>query len=458
MKKKLVAGLLAGVMVLGGLMTGCGNSSNSSSGGSDSGSESASGSDSGSSAASGDAVELTFSWWGSDDRHNAMQEVIKLYEEANPNVKINIEYGAWDGWQTKILTQLSGKTEADIMQVNYNWVHSFGQGSNVFYNLNDLSDNIELSNWDQNYLDSMTVGGELGAVPHGMTGRVEMYNKKLFDDAGLTFPKTFDEVKDAAAVLGADNTATGAENKYVLLNVGEVSTDLFIAQMLYNKTGKVMQTDGKVNYSVEEVQEILDLYKSLEDAGAIPTFAQQADMDNESDTNWTSGRSGAVYEWAGTLDKFVGSITEGGLTEDELAIGNYITEDGTAPSVYVKPNLGYAVSKNSKNPEVAADFINFMFTDEGAVKALGTSLGISSNTVTYGIQEAEGMITGKVKEAYELLDTYDQTVMDPYFEDSNVRGERYTAIEAFRTGASDSKAAAEAYVNKQQEALDTLYE
>jgi len=400
-------------------------------------------------------VTISFSWWGSDDRHEAMKKVVELYEKENPNVTVKVNYGAWDGWQTKMLTQLSGETESDVMQVNYNWVHSFGKGENVFYDLNELKDYIDLSNWDDNYLKSMEVGGEQGAVPHGMTGRVQFYNKTLFEENGLEFPKTYDEVIAAAKVIGANNTPTGADNKYILLNVGEQSTDLYIAQILYNMTGKVMQEDGKVNYTKEEVQKALDLYKSLEDANAMPTFTQDDPIQNESNPVWTSGRVGSVYEWAGTLDKYKNSF-KGGGADDETGIAGYISES-EKPTIYVKPNLGYAVSKNSKHPDVAADFIDFMFTNEEAVNALGTSLGISSNSVANKIQEDAGMIVGKVKEAYEMLDSYDQTVLDPYFEDENVRNQRYEAIEGFRSGLYDSAEAAQRYVNKQQEELDKLY-
>lgn len=69
-------------------------------------------------------------------------------------------------------------------------------------------------------------------------------------------------------------------------------------------------------------------------------------------------------------------------------MGAYFQETADVKSnVYVKPNFGYAISRNSKNPEVAADFINFMFTNEEAVKAAGDTLGVSSNKVTYEFQE-----------------------------------------------------------------------
>lgn len=445
MRGKMITKVLACTLVLATLLTACGggakNKGNTEAGG-------ASGNDK--------EVNLTFSWWGSDERHQAMQEVVDLYTKEHPNVKIKVEYGAWDGWNTKVLTQLSGKTEPDIMQVNYNWVHSFGKGKNVFYNLNELK-SLDLANWDADYLKAMEVGGEQAAVPHGMTGRVQVYNKALFEENKLEFPATYDAVKEAAKVIGAGNTPTGADNKYVLMTIGKECPDLYIAQMLYNHTGKPMQTDGKVNYTETEVKEVLDQYISLSESGAMPTFQQEDPLDNESNPVWTGGRTGAIYEWAGTLDKYTASY-KGGEAVDELGIAPYVTADGSKPTVYVKPNLGYAVSKNSKNPEVAADFINFMFTNEDAVKALKTNLGISSNTVTKGIQEKEEMLTGKVKEAYDLLNSYDQIVLDPYFEDENVRGQRYVVLESFRTGKIDSAEAAKQYIAKQQEELDKLYD
>ena len=404
-----------------------------------------------------DPVELRFSWWGSENRHEAFLEVIDLYTSQNPGVTIKAEYGAWDGWQQNILTQLGGKTEADIMQVNYNWVHSFGKGSNVFANLRDLSDYIDLSNWEDEYLSAMTVGGELGAIPHGMNGRAHLYVKPMFEDAGIEYPLTYDDLMAAGAIIGADNTPTGSENKYVFMNIGRECPDLFIAQMLYNETGKVMQVDGVVQYTEEEVAKVFEQYLAFADSGAMETFNQLDALDNESNPVWASGRGGSIYEWVGTMDKYLGSYKGGGY-EDEIGVAPFIVPSAsTTPNIYVKPNLGYAISNNSKNKEVAADFLNFFFTDEEAVKILGTSIGISSNDVTRDIQERAGMLEGIMKTGYDMLDNYQQTVMDPYFEDSNVRGARYLAIEAFRSGKDSPEKAAADYISLQQAELDKLF-
>ena len=55
------------------------------------------------------------------------------------------------------------------------------------------------------------------------------------------------------------------------------------------------------------------------------------------------------------------------------------------------------------------------------MKAAGDSLGISSNTVCYDLQVANQLVEGAVAEGYAKLDDYEQTVLDPYFEDENVR-------------------------------------
>lgn len=399
---------------------------------------------------------LTVSWWGSESRNEAMNEVIRLYVEEYPDISISEQHGAFEGWQSKLMTQLAGGTEPDVMQINYNWVHSFGRGENVFYDLNQVSDSIDLSQWSDKDLESMVVDGQLAAVPHGLTARAHLYNKSLFEEYGIEYPKTYDEMIEAGAIIGVDNTSTGVDNKYVLTNIGKESTDLFIAQMLYNKTGKVMQENGVVNYTVEEVKEIFDMYKALEDSGALPTFYQEDPLQNESNPVWTSGNSGSVYEWIGTTDKYVESF-RGGTAREELGIASYVrnnVEDELG--IFVKPSLGFAISKKSSNPELAAHFINFMFTNEDAIRALGTSLGVSSHAKTNEIQRSEGLITDIMEEGFAELAKHEQVTIDPYFEDENVRGKRIIAIEAFRTG-KDTTEAAKDYIENQQAELDKLF-
>ena len=102
-------------------------------------------------------VSFRFSWWGGDSRHEATLEVIDLYMEKNPNVTIIPEYAAWSGYQDKYTAQFSGGTTADLMQVNYNWLWIYSPEGDGYYNLNELSDVLTLSNYNTSLLDSMSI-------------------------------------------------------------------------------------------------------------------------------------------------------------------------------------------------------------------------------------------------------------------------------------------------------------
>ena len=85
--KKAMALTLSAIMALS--LTAC--SGKSSSDGSSGGSGSGSG--------DGGQVELKFSWWGGDSRHEATEKAIQAFMAKYPNITVTAEYGAWSGWE-----------------------------------------------------------------------------------------------------------------------------------------------------------------------------------------------------------------------------------------------------------------------------------------------------------------------------------------------------------------------
>src|SRR5690625_7184643 len=64
----------------------------------------------------GDVIELRMAWWGGQERHDRTLEVIELYEEKNPHVKIVPEYSGIDDYFDKLMNQLDGVVVPDIIQ------------------------------------------------------------------------------------------------------------------------------------------------------------------------------------------------------------------------------------------------------------------------------------------------------------------------------------------------------
>ena len=84
------------------------------------------------SGADGKEVTLRFLWWGSDTRHKATLEAIKLFEEKNPGIKIKAEYSGYEGYLEKLTTQMSGNTAPDIIQMDWSWLYLFSKTGTGF--------------------------------------------------------------------------------------------------------------------------------------------------------------------------------------------------------------------------------------------------------------------------------------------------------------------------------------
>ncbi len=65
-------------------------------------------------------VELRFSWWGGNSRHQATLQAIKAFEQQHPNIKVQAEYAGWEGYLSRFTTQIAGGKEPDVIQTNWN--------------------------------------------------------------------------------------------------------------------------------------------------------------------------------------------------------------------------------------------------------------------------------------------------------------------------------------------------
>lgn len=292
-------------------------------------------------------ITLRLSWWGSQSRHDAMRAIVDRYMTLHENVQIEVEYGAFEGWEQKLRRQITSGNAPDIMQVDYNWVHSFGKGQNIFYDLRTLDTPLHLSDFDDQLLAALEVNGQLAAVPFGKTARMDLFSITFFAQYGLAYPATYDDFLAAGKIVSVDNQEVDVDNRYVLTNIGKATVDYFIAQMLYNNTGKPMQAGGTVAYTIEEVATALEMYRQMEEAGAVPSFIQEDPIQNAANPVWMEGRSGSIREWVGVLSSYIDTY-KGGNASGELAIGPFITAGNDMPvTIYIKPTESFAIAKST---------------------------------------------------------------------------------------------------------------
>jgi len=363
-------------------------------------------------------ITLRFSWWGGDPRHEATLAMIEAFEKKYPHINIEPEYAGWQGFYDKQATQMIGGTEADIMQINYNWAYIFSPDGEGFYDLKTI-DTINLDNWDQSTLDPFTINGKLQAVPASVGGRMFFLNKTTYEKAGVELPTTWEELMEAGRtfkeVLGDDYFALGA-----LDNDDEATLVMFM--YLAQKYGKNVIEDNKLAYTEEEITEGFRFLKDLLDSHVLADAYYDAAERNQENPHWINGEYAGNVQWNSSIGKFVSTLDPNLNQEIVIAPEPFFGMEGQVHSgSFNKVSMGFAVSKNTEYPEEAAMFINYMFTDPEAIEILGLQRAVPVNKVAFETLEDLGMLEGLQYEGHVVIQNTEGFSFHPYYEDAILR-------------------------------------
>jgi oligogalacturonide transport system substrate-binding protein len=374
-------------------------------------------------------VTIRFSWWGGDSRHEATQEVIRLFQEEYPHITVLPEFTAWSGHYEKIATQMIGRTEADLMQINFNWFYVFSPDGEGFYDLSTLQ-NLTLDNWDPAALEALTIEGKVQGVPTSIGGRLWYVNKATFDAAGVEIPTTWEGYMEAGRQF-RDNLG---KNYYPL---GALSTSDSIALMMFGYlsqlTGKDIIENDQLAYTEEELVQGFQFITDLMENNVIPTAHDDSAEKNDQNQNWIEGRYAGVYEWNSSISKYVNNLNP--ANNPEVVIAPYPTMEGAKTTgAFKKVAMAFAISKNSQNPEVAARFLEFFYTNPAAVEAHGLERAVPVNKVSMQILEDAGLLQGLEYEGHLIVQDTESFTFHPYYEDAEVKEAYVPLFESYVYG------------------------
>lgn len=414
---KTVSVALAAVMALS--LAGCGAGKPADTGTTAAGNSVAAGdTTAGEGAASGEQVELKFSWWGGDSRHEATEKAIAAFMEKNPNIKVTGEYGAWTGWEEKQSLNILGGNSADVMQINWNWIESYSQGGTSFANLEDYSDVLDLTQFPKESLDLCKVDNKLMAVPIALTGRLFYWNKTTFEEVGCDIPTDTDSLLAAGAAFKAYN------EDYYPMAMAEYDRIIFLVYYLESVYGKPWVVDGALNYSAEEIQVGLDFITKLEQEHVIPTISTiQGDMSDTFDKNakWIDGKYAGILEWDSAVSKMKAAV-EGSTNKpnQEVIIGEFL-DFGDFQGGFTKVSMGFAVSATSAHPKEAAMLIDYLLNDPEGVEISSTERGIPCSAEGVKVLNEKGIGDAMTKDANAKVMEYSKFPLDPKFEHNDLK-------------------------------------
>lgn len=395
---------------------------------------------------------LTFSWWGGDARHEATQAAVDAFKAAT-GADVVCTYSAWSGWEDKMSQYFASDSAFDVNQVNWNWLFSFtnADGSSKFYDLNEVADVIDLSQFDAGALAQCTVDGKLLAIPVSMTGRIFYWNKTTFEKAGLETPKTLADLMAAGPIF-----AEKLGDECYPLALGSYDKMILMVHYLECKYGKDWVVDGKLNYTKDEVVEGLAFIQSLEDAHVIPsseTLTGDGADSLDKNPKWMEGKYAGIFEWDSSASKFEKALNEG----QEFIVGDYFTDMGEYQGGFTKVSMAMCIANTAADKKLAASLIEFLLNSEEGARLMNSQRGIPLSKEANALCLSEGLLNEKVAEANSKVMAWCKNALDPKFEAAalkNSDGVYADAMEGLSYGDYSVEDAADALIEGITEVLE----
>lgn len=214
------------------------------------------------------SVEI-FSWWTGAGEEAGLLGLIKLFNEKHTDIEVinaAVSGGAGTNAKAVLSSRMQGGDPPGTFQVhggaelNAGWVAAGKMDS-----LNELYESEGwMDKFPKDLIDMVSDNGMIYSVPVNVhRGNVIFYNKKIFDDNGLTAPATFDEffkVAEALKAKGITPLALGDKEPWSASMVFESALLGVMGADDYKKlfTGEIAFDDQKVKEALEMTKKMLN--------------------------------------------------------------------------------------------------------------------------------------------------------------------------------------------------------
>lgn len=303
-------------------------------------------------------VTLRVTWWGSQTRHDLTMAAIAKFEEKYPNIKVEPEFTSWDGYWSKLATQVAGGLMPDVIQMDYQYLTQYAQ-SGVLADLTPYFESgaIDISNVAESVISSGSVGDKIFALSTGTNALATFYRKDVLDEAGVEMPMepTLEELYAIAATV---HEKTGRTQETLVGKDALRNLLRSYGLQLFNDAGDGLGFDDP-SYIVKTWQDRLDAVAAGWCLDVGETTATTA-FDAMVSDSW------ATWHWTNELAAY----QNGSNCELELACWP-VAADSTVSPAYFKPSMFWSVSEDSAVKDAAATFINFFTNDPDCFDIVG---------------------------------------------------------------------------------------
>lgn len=387
-------------------------------------------------------------WWGNPGRDKRTFEVIKLFNKKNPNIEIVGETVAFADYFPKLTTQIAGRNMPDVIQQGYGTFIEYVRRGAIAPLDKYIGKSLDLSNIDESAVKAGTVDGKLYALSTGANAHMSMYNTRLYKAAGISpgngfdpFAWTYDDVKRIGVEVSKateDGVYGTDDNTANYQNFSDFVTQRGISLMFSEK--------GKYMVPREIIEEYWSIWADIRAAGATPPGKASAGLVDPPMSDWgiVTGLTATSYFWSNQL---VGAQA---LIKDKLGAAMFPNTPDMRPGSYIQPSQFICLTRDSKNPEAATQYISAFVNDPEVTAVLGLERGIPENrTVRKALKPELSPIETKSVEFFDNIQGKTAPLPAPFPSGANEIEKTFNRIATgVLLGKSSISAAAKKFVKK----------
>lgn len=290
------------------------------------------------------------------------QQIIQNFEDKNPNILVQLEAVSGRDYYARLLTQLAAKAAPDIMQIGDDAVPSF-VGKGAFLPLDNCikQNNFDTSIYLPGLLDPGKMNGKQYLLPKDYSPLGVYYNKKLFDAAGMPYPKegwTWDDLLTTAQKLTKDENGDGVPETWGIQLPAAWTTGF--EYWIGAAGGKLISDDGKkfIGYMdspevIRAVQFYADLYNKYKVAPPPADLNQFGGGNSEFDNGTAAMR-------------LFGRWPQSGLKNNPNIDLGVVAPPQDAQRANVLFWGGFGIASTSKAPDIVCKFLTYYTGEPGA--------------------------------------------------------------------------------------------
>ncbi|MDQ0614082.1 multiple sugar transport system substrate-binding protein [Microbacterium sp. W4I4] len=324
-------------------------------------------------------VSLDFAFWGNDDRADRYNQLIEAFNEKHPNITIKVTFSDFPSYWEKRATEAAGGGLPDVFQFSDSYLRQYAESGHVM-DLAKVKDYIDFSTFDDSLLGTGRLDDVQYSLPTGYSMWANFVNEDLLAEYGIQAPEAgsspedfntwmadFTEASDGKVFGGTDYTQRIQGFELVLRAEGE---NLYTA-------------DGKLGFTKDELKDYWSSGAELRDGVTVP----QQRLEEISPKSGLGGQlTASEMSWSNFL---------GGYLADSGAKAMSIVAPPTAvegsKDLYQQGGLQIALAPNTKHPEAAATFLDFIVNSEDAGRIFGTTLGFPASSSKLAGTTLEGI-------------------------------------------------------------------